>query len=217
MRPGVPEGDTLTDEDDTMSEKVYSLAQDLKEAQAMADALAGYVRQDQLYGSVGGGFFSSGRMPALTAGALLMRLRRLHVLADQLTPPQRELLDRIETTHQATADAWRVHYDGKLLREANSRLDAMRTFFEECAQSPGGCPRIYLPEVLRRTIVEELLIAIKARGLSAEDVQKKARMTDGRLRSFVRAADFIWAEALQPAYPEKQFWWMYSAPPGNDR
>lgn len=197
-----------------MSEKVYSIEQDLKEAEAMADSLASYVRQDNLYGSVGGGgLFSGGRMPSLTVGALVMRLRRLSQFADEMTDAQRARLDKTIAAHDAAAKEWRVHYEGKMVREANSRLDAMKTFFEECASSPATCPRIYLPEVLRRTIVEELLIAMKERGMDDRELITKARDTDSRLRRFVQPSAFVWAEALQPAYDQKQFWWMYGEPP----
>lgn len=197
-----------------MSEQVYSIEQDLKEAEAMAESLAAYVRQDNLYGTVGGGgLFSGGRMPSLTVGALVMRLRRLTQFANQMTDAQHARFDKAIAAHEAAAREWRVHYEGKIVREANSRLDAMRTFFEECASSPAACPRIYLPEVLRRTIVEELLIAMKARGMDDPELATKARGVDSRLRRFVQPSAFVWAEALEPAYDQKQFWWMYSEPP----
>jgi hypothetical protein len=196
-----------------MSEKTYTLEQDLKEAEAMAEGLAAYLRQDNLYGSVGGGLFASGRMPSLTVGALVMRLRRLHLLAEGLSPASRQKLDAVAARHDAVAAEWRVHYEAKMLREAHSRLDAMRTFFEECAASPGMCPRIYLPEVLRRTVVEELLIAMEARELGDDDLATKVKGTDGRLRRYVQASGFVWASALQVAYPQPQFWWMYHEPP----
>ena len=76
-----------------MSEQIFSADTDLKEAQAMTNALEGYLLGDELYGRVGsGGLFGGGKMPALTIGALLLRLRRLRVLADRLTPQQRSML-----------------------------------------------------------------------------------------------------------------------------
>lgn len=200
-----------------MSEKTYSIAKDLKEAEAMANSLASYVRQDNLYGSVGGGLFSGGNMPSLTVGALLMRLRRLNSFTDQLSPAQREQLARIQATHDAVAKEWRVHYEAKMLREANSRLDAMKTFFDECAQSPANCPRNYLPEVLRRTIVEELRIAMQERNIDEGEIKHKAQTTDSRLRRYVQPSHFIWASELQPAYPQTQFWWMYGEPPAVEK
>lgn len=196
-----------------MSDNSYSFSQDLKEAKAMADALDRYVRHETLYGTVGaGGLFSGGRMPALTVGALLMRLRRLNALSDQLSDSQRQTLAVVETRNRAVHQEWRVHYEGKMTREAHSRLDAMKPFFEECASSPRLCAQVYRPEVLRRTIVEELLIAMQDYDIDSGDVVKKVRAVDGRLRSFVQADEFLWSEVLKPAYPEKQFWWMYNRP-----
>ena len=60
-----------------MGETNYDRSKDLNEARKMADSLEPYVLGDQVYGSVGGGFFTGGNMPSLTIGALLMRVRRL--------------------------------------------------------------------------------------------------------------------------------------------
>ncbi|MEL6526404.1 MAG: hypothetical protein AAFQ07_11920, partial [Chloroflexota bacterium] len=68
----------------------YDINKDLKEAKAMADGLADYLRGDVLYGSTQGGFFS--RMPSLTVGALLMRLRRLDALRTNMMDSDRRTL-----------------------------------------------------------------------------------------------------------------------------
>ncbi len=196
--------------------ETYSLAQDLKEAQAMVDSLDSYLKQDQLYGSVGGGFFTSGRMPALTVGALVMRLRRLHLFSPQLDASQLAQLGKIDATHGAVRREWQQHYEEKLKREAKSRLEAMRTFFEE-ARDAGNAARIYGPEVLRRTITEECLTALESLSVDTTDLRKLARATDSRLRAFVTVNKFFWDEALKEAYPTQPFWWLYSAPPVTER
>lgn len=196
----------------------YTIERDLKEAEAMVKALDNYVRQDTLYGSVSGGFFSFSKMPALTIGAVVMRLRRLDVLHDGLNADQRTRLDKTVADHKTVYDAWRVHYDAKMLREAHSRLDAMRTFFEECANSPALCPRIYGPEALRRTVVQEIMLAMEANGTEIEkELKEKAQGVDGRLHAVVKHADFYWDAGLEPAYPRHVFWWLYHRPiaPGS--
>src|SRR3990172_2368406 len=118
-----------------VSEK-YSIDRDLKETEAMAGALASYVRSDELYGRVGsGGMFAGRDMPSLTVGALLMRLRRLNALRDEMTDSQVARLKKAESQHGAVSNEWRRHYQQKMLREANSRLDAMSAFFDECDKS----------------------------------------------------------------------------------
>ena len=197
-----------------MSE-VYTIKRDLGELEAMVKNLENYVRGDTLYGSAGGaGFFSGGRMPSLTVGAVLMRLRRLDVLHNQMDDAQIHRFEATQEKHAHVADEWRLHYTGKMTREANSRLDAMHAFFEECTTSPKLCANVYRPELLRRTIVQEILIAMDEINMAVEDdLKQKLNGTDGRLRQFVKPSEFQWAEQLQPAYDQKTFWWLYQQPP----
>lgn len=194
-----------------MSETSYSAAQDLKEAQAMADGLEEYVRGTELYGRASG-FFSLSQMPSLTVGALRMRLRRLAALRDQLSGEQAAQLDGVAFEHERTRREWRRHYDEKMEREARSRLKAMDTFFEELRDSPRIAASSYLPEAMRRTIVEELIIAMREADLNAEEIVREARGVDARLRRWVTPGDFLWSGVLSPVYPQAQFWWLYSRP-----
>jgi hypothetical protein len=193
----------------------YSIARDLEEAEAMADGLADYIRRDALYGNVGG-FFS--KMPALTVGALLMRLRRLDALRDHMDAGQITRLEKVIQRHQDTAKEWQLHYGQKIEREVKSRLDAMRTFFEECKNDPQLCPRVYKPEANRRTIVQELLYAMEQMNIDRdEELEQKRKTTDNRLRTVVESTDFIWSEILEPVYDRRDYWWLYSYPPAPEQ
>jgi hypothetical protein len=197
-----------------MSEQHYSADSDLKEAQAMVDALGEYLLSKEIYGRVGGGgLFGGGKMPALTIGALLMRLRRLRTLADSLTPAQRDKLAAIEAKHEGIRKEWRLHYDEKAVREAHSRLDAIKHFFEECANDPRLCANVYLPEALRRTVVQELSLALADSYADTNELPEKMRGTDSRLKRYTQPTDFIWDKALEPVYPRDQFSWLYARPP----
>lgn len=195
-----------------MSEN-YSIQRDLEEVEAMAKALPHYVQQDMLYGSVGsGGFFSSGKMPSMTIGAMLMRIRRLTVLDDHLDQNQRARLHKVEHRYEEVCDEWRLHCGQKIVREANSRLDAMLPFFSEYRKNPDFGAQVYKPEALRRTIVQELLAIIDEERLDDDDLQKKTQAVDGQLRGCIGKSDFIWSELLQPAYLKETFWWLYHRP-----
>jgi hypothetical protein len=198
-----------------VSEHGYSVQKDLSEAEAMARALVPYVHEDELYGSVGsGGFFSGGgRMPSLTIGALLMRIRRLNMLRDRLNDEQTRRLEAVEARNAEIHNEWRVHYERKMIREANSRLDAMKAFFEECDEDPALCARVYGPEASRRTIVEEIMLAMEQHNIDDADLRRKARSSDNKLRGYLEPSDFVWVAELKPAYPEKTFWWLYHRPP----
>ncbi len=196
-----------------MNAQTYNLDRDLMEARSMADALDSYVRDDTLYAQVGG-FFGSGKMPSLTIGALLLRLKRLNVLRDQLSPSQQQQLDEIQARHDAVRREWRVHYDQKMLREARSRLEAMRAFFGECDDDPRTCAPNFPPELLRLTIAHQLAAELADAHADTDDLDNLLRMADARVRHLTEPADFQWAAPLQPAYPQELYWWLYVHPQG---
>lgn len=197
-----------------MAETTYNLEQDLREAQAMADALVPYVYEDQVYGKVGsGGMFSSSQMPSLTLGALLMRLRRLHALEDQMSDSQRAALAAVDQQHESVRNEWTQHYNNKLTQEALSRLKAITQYFEECRDDPRACASAYLPEALRRTIAQEIAEVLKRSGIPSDEVIRAMRTADGGLRRYAQPSAFIWAQALEPVYPQNPYWWLYARPP----
>lgn len=189
----------------------YDISKDLKEASAMARGLSDYVRGDELYGNAGGGFFS--RMPSLTVGALLLRLRRLHALRGDLNERQQKTLDEAVNAYETVRKEWTTHYEEKLLREAKSRIDAMQGFFRECRDSMSRCAGIYRPELLRRSIVQEIERELQELRVEDDELQDKIRGADGRLRAFLRDDQFQWDERLQDLYPKSEFWWLYQKPP----
>jgi|GEM_PF-191027 len=201
-----------------MTQQNYDLAKELGEASAMGENFSDYIRQNELYGNVGGGgFFGGGAMPRLTVGAFQLRLRRLRALEAQLLSSQRADLEKVEMQFDHVRSEWRVHFEKKIVREANSRLDAMREFFRECQESGRLCASAYPAEAQRRTITQEVLYLVEAHGLDDDDLIRKTKDRDGNLRGFVEPAEFLFADILKPVYPEAEFWWLYHAPPEVDR
>lgn len=174
-----------------------------------------YLRRNELYGSIGGGFLTGGSNPQMTVGAILMRLRRLSELSQDLTDTQRNQLNDLEARHNEVREAQTERYLQRMEREAHSRLDAMKRFFEECKEDLTVCPRIYKPEVLRRTITQELFLAMADANITSQELDEKAKKTDAKLRGFVTETDFVWDKQLEPIYPQETFWWMYMAPPAD--
>src|SRR6185295_9397557 len=161
-----------------MAEQTYSVDQDLKEAEAMAKALVPYVYEKELYGRVGG------NMPALTIGGLLMRLRRLKALRSLMHDKQQAKLAEIDALHQKAHSEWASAYEGKIVAEALSRLNGMKAFFDECNSEPRSCASAYMPEALKRTIVEEIRLVMRESNIASAELESKVRSTDTRLRGF---------------------------------
>ena len=188
----------------------YNIETDLKEAEAMAQGLSEYVRGNDLYGTTGNGMFA--RMPSLTVGSLLMRLRRLNLLRDQLENSQKQRLDAAIETFEATRSEWTHHYQEKMAKEVESRLGSMIQFFADCADNIANCQAGYRTEILKRTIVEEVLKEMQNMNMNGDDLMNKVNAADNRLHKYFQPDGFQWSDTLKPAYPEDEFWWLYQSP-----
>ncbi|MFW5748021.1 MAG: hypothetical protein ACOCYT_00250 [Chloroflexota bacterium] len=200
-----------------MTDHHYDIDRDLKEAEAMAKSLDRYVYQEQLYGTVGGGgFFAPSNMPSLTVGAVLLRTRRLTSLreAGQLDEKQSDRLDKVLAINREVYKDARREYEHKMMREAKSRLKAMQLFFEECSGNPKLCNRVYRPEALRRTIVQEILIAMDEMSMERdEELNALLSRMDSNLRRYAdEEHGFLLDDELESVYPQRTFWWLYREP-----
>ena len=195
-----------------MPEATYNIDRDLDEAKAIADHLVPYVYEDQLYGTISG-MFGSGNAPSLTIGALLLRLHRLHALESQLSAAQKAKLAAIDAQNESARKEWTIHYNDKLVQEGNSRLKMIDRYFSDCDEDPRTCANNYFPEANRRTIVEDIANALQSSGASNGDLTSSMRRIDSKLRRYAQPSDFVWATALQAAYPNDEYWWLYAKPP----
>ena len=189
----------------------YDLERDLSQLEEMTERLSDYLLGAALYMPVGG-FFRASTMPQLTLGALLLRRRRLTELRASLKREQAARLDAALRLHDQAQAEWTLHYEKKLQQEVLSRLKVMRAFFAECSESSRDCASAYPIEALRRTIVQEVVLAMDEFGYETGELAASLRQTDGALRRILRAGDFIWSARLESVYPREGFWWLYGSP-----
>ncbi len=190
----------------------YSLERDLDELERMVERLADYLLGDAMYLPVGGGFFRGSSTPQMTIGALLLRRRRLSHLRAKLKRGDGRRLDDALAQHDNLQREWTLHYEKKLGREVPMRLKVMAGFFRECSENPRDCGGAYPIEALRRTIVQEILLALDAFGYAKSEAIASVRPADQALRRLLHAGDFIWSPMLEPVYPRATFWWLYGRP-----
>ena len=195
-----------------MSETNYSIDRDLMEARLMAEGLENYLRQDELYGSVDGWYSTDPAIPSVTIGGLLLRLSRLQRLESQMSSSQMATLTEIEALHDITRERLTGRYHEKVVNEAGSRLRALEAFFADCEDDPEACADSYLPEAQRRTIVEEIVRALKKYNLPVIDLDDTLRRRDMTLRRYTKPAPFVWSTDLQAVYPQEAYWWLYVRP-----
>lgn len=194
----------------------YDLERDLSQLERMTESLPDYLLGDAIYMPVGG-FFRASTMPQLTLGALLLRRRRLSELCSSLKRSQAARLDAALGLHDQAQAEWTVHYEKKLKQEVPSRLKVMRGFFADCNESPRDCAPAYPVEALRRTVVQEILLALDEFGYDPSELTARAQPTDTALRRVLRAGDFIWSQRLTAVYPRETFWWLYGSPDAKSR
>jgi len=190
----------------------YALERDLDELERMTERLQDYVLGDQLYMSIGAGFIRGDSMPQMTLGALLMRRRRLTALRARLDSGPADRLQAALPEHDSIQREWTLHYEKKLRQEAPARLKLMRAFFLECKQNPRDCGAAYPVEALRRTIVQEILLAMEEFGYDRRELQSALQGSDRALRPLLESSDFIWSPLLEEVYPRNRFWWLYGRP-----
>lgn len=190
----------------------YSLVHDLTQLEHMVERLHEYVLGDKLYLPLSAGYSRASTLPQLSIGALLLRRRRLRCLRASLNTSQHERLAAALAQHDAVQREWTVHYERKVKQEVPARLNQMRYFFRDCQENPAGCASAYLMEALRRTTVQEMLLALEEFGYEKRDITPGVEQTDIALRRLLRTGGFIWSERLEPVYPRREFWWLYGSP-----
>ena len=192
-----------------MAELNYSIDLDLKEVKEMINNLVPYIYEDELYGRIN---TDSAR---LTPGSILLRLRRLGTLRTQMNATQAAQFEKLNTKNEAVRKEWGVAYGKKMVKEAESRLRDLQTYIKECKEDQKLCANAYNPEALRRTIIAELMAALSP-DIDSSALKTSINSVDSGLRRNIREAPFIWAQSLQPAYPQDKFWWLYGRPPQPD-
>lgn len=190
----------------------YSIRRDLSQLEQMTDRLEDYLVGDQLYLPLAGNYSRASSMPQLTLGALLLRRRRLTALRATLEQKQQLRLDAAASKHAAIQAEWTLHYGEKLKQEVPSRLSQMAAFFRDCKDNPAGAAAAYPPEALRRTFVQEIILAMAEFGYDEKDISPRVGRADTALRRVLQAGPFIWSPEMESVYPRPVFWWLYAMP-----
>lgn len=190
----------------------YSLARDLDEFEQMVERLEDYLLGDAMYLPLGGGFFHASSTPQLTLGALLLRRRRLCHLRAKLKRVDAVRLDAALAQHGRLQQEWTLHYNKKLRQEVPLRLRVMGGFFRECSENPRDCASAYPVEALRRSLIQEIMLAMAEFGYDKGNLRAAVRPADQALRRILHAGEFIWSPVLEEIYPRTMFWWLYGSP-----
>ncbi|MCC6616376.1 MAG: hypothetical protein IT320_23080 [Anaerolineae bacterium] len=186
----------------------YSLAEDLREAAAMANKLTSYMRQDEVFRSTSGGAFYGDKDATLTLGAFMMRLHRLRALSAHMNAEQQARFTTIESAYEMVKSEWSAHYELKLRQEIDARITLMQQLLRECEEQKDSCAENLASLQLSRTILEELLQESPHWSIHTY-LADRVRQIDRELASHFAPGEFGPATVLLEVYPQKRYWWLY--------
>jgi hypothetical protein len=147
--------------------------------------------------------------PRLTIGNLLLALDELSAQAPKSPPTLRTRTARIRTEWDRAQAHWLVALERKARREAEARSNLWHAYLAEVGERSSRAGN-YGNEVRNRVILARLgQEFIPAR---AVELGEHAQTADRFLRAVFRHGEFIWDEALRPAYPPDGFWFLYGFP-----
>jgi len=176
-----------------------TLETDFATLRAFLPDFEAYLKSDTLFWTV------SANLPALTVAGLLLARRRLEAQRGQLSPTQAAELDSLAFQADRLFNQWPVNIEKKAVKEMSSRLNVWAGGLDEL-QGDGYAsaimPRVYLG----------LLSPLITRQEEAPRLQSRLVALDARLRAKITRGAFIWDEALAPAFPASEFWYLYGRP-----
>lgn len=195
---------------DKQPKLAFDLQRDLRALSAMASSLTPYLYENGMYGPL------ANDLPRLTIGGLLLRLYRLNRLTSILNAEQQAAVKQAQAAFEAERARWAVHYNEKLQRELQSRLDALSGFLRECSEDWRACAASYPSQAEKRTMIEHLHREAEDRGLVTNAHLARLKDVDQKLKRMLKEGDLITDERLAGVYPRDEFWWLYRFVPESE-
>jgi len=184
----------------------YDMKRDLYELTTMSSSLEQYLTDSHMFYNPQGMYST---MPPMTLGTFLLRLRRIATLQPLLDVGERAQLAIAIQVHDKVLEEWLVHYQAKLQKEVEIRINSIKTYFNELSNTPHEKIQDYHPELYARTVIEELLNQIGDNIEVSQELLNEVKQTDQRWNEITRNSYFHWDERLRDVYPEEHYWWLY--------
>jgi hypothetical protein len=183
-------------------------AVDLAVTEAMVEELEQYIIKEDLYRTVITRTPQGEVRVQMTGGDLLTRLFRLNAEKAGLAPSLQQRIDAVTKNAEQTIYSLKSRFHARLVREMRARLDSLRWFLDDAAESPAAARANYPYEIRNRQRVEEILKRLGKE--TPAELQGQLEMVDRRLRSFAIGSEFVWDPALRDVFPQYPYWYLYA-------
>lgn len=191
-----------------MTSDLYSYEVDF--LRAGLKQLKPYLLSDEVFWSLGLRLLrSTPPYPQLTLGNLLLSKARLSGLqsGQALSAEQQDEMESLNAELEKTHEDWQVAWMGKAQKEFELRLRQWARYLDELSQVPGRHTASFANAVRVRALLELL------RGYlpdSVDGVRSEVGVLDQRLKRVTRVGEFIWEEAVKAAFPQDDYWFLYT-------
>lgn len=191
-----------------VSEAIEKLKQDLKILEAMASEMDEYLTSQTLFWPL-----SDSSLPRLTLGGYLMRQYRLVQLREMLEPDDQLRLDAaIEQFNEALTEKV-VRFEQRAHEELHARLRQWSEYLRDLSKESFAAGDFYPSAVQTRAMIRALVDKLKMPPYEFDErVLTEIEAYDRALRNYWRPGDFVWPDEWQPAYPQRDYWWLYGRP-----
>lgn len=146
--------------------------------------------------------------PMLTIANLLLANANLKAYnnENQLSPPEKTTYARLERELDAIHHKWAVAWQQKAAHEYESRLRQWLNYLNELKEDLENNAPYYHTEVRNRVLLELL------KESAPKAVEPDISDIDAVVRAKLTPGEFIWDAALQSAFPQEQYWFLYGTP-----
>ncbi len=189
-----------------MKSNTYDIKRDLYVLTTMSLSLEQYITDPNMFHNPQGMF---SKMPPMTLGTFLLRLRRISALQTELDVGERAQLTVAVQAHTTVLEDWAHHYNMKIQEEVEMRINSIQKFLNELNDTPVDSVNDYHPELYTRTIIAELINQNDVTSEIPPVLITELENIDEKWRSLTRNSYFHWDEQLRDVYPESRYWWLY--------
>jgi hypothetical protein len=184
------------------------LAYELRLYQFMLADFADYVISDVVYWQLreAGSFWAP--YPKLTIGGILLQTHKLRHFYPTLSSGQQKEAHHLFSQQANLFEKWQSNLHKKALHELQGRFKSWQWFLEDLQENPRVAIRNYRTEVNARVYLHLLLQLLQPQP-QAQQIAETLQSLDHHLRQSVQTGKFVWESDLQPAFPAKEFWFLY--------
>ncbi len=183
-----------------------SISYDIRYLEAALDVLEDFLKSPEIYWNLSvAPPPGEPPYPQLSLGNVLLAMQRLQ---RPLTSGEEEALrESFQDTLERLRQKYRALWEQKAVKEAQMRARLWAQYVAELAKEEAA-KAYYTAEVRNRVILELL----RQEADLPQAIETLRAHADRRLQSRFEPGEFIWNEALAPAFPPQTFWYLYGQP-----